>query len=108
MFAIRWEANQHGFAGAGRDDIAYILHLGTTGTPKGCDPAPQRDAVVADLDPIWTWRAGVVAVSFAAFDFSVWEIWGRCLRRAAGGGARCGGALAGGFARDVGAEQSLC
>jgi amino acid adenylation domain-containing protein len=67
---------------AGPDDPAYIIYTsGSTGRPKGV-VIPHRNVVslltatAEDLglgsDDVWTWFHS------AAFDFSVWEMWG-CL-----------------------------
>ncbi|WP_328691211.1 amino acid adenylation domain-containing protein [Streptomyces caniferus] len=67
---------------AGPDDPAYVIYTsGTTGRPKGVVVAHRNvlallDATAHDLDlgtgDVWTFFHS------AAFDFSVWEIWG-CL-----------------------------
>ena len=88
------------------DDIAYLIYTsGTTGVPKGVAVTHHNVTQLARSH----WHAdaaggtGVDAVSFVAFDFSVWEIWGALLRWwAAGGGARVGGALTGGLPRLAG------
>ncbi|MFE5481262.1 non-ribosomal peptide synthetase [Streptomyces sp. NPDC056527] len=69
-------------SGTGPDDPAYVIYTsGSTGRPKGV-VVPHRN--VSDLlsatgpdfglgpDDVWSWFHS------AAFDFSVWEIWG-CL-----------------------------
>ncbi|MGI5261100.1 amino acid adenylation domain-containing protein [Streptomyces angustmyceticus] len=67
---------------AGADDPAYVIYTsGTTGRPKGVVVAHRSvrallDATAPDMglgaDDVWTFFHS------AAFDFSVWEIWG-CL-----------------------------
>ena len=75
---------QHRIAGAGaRRHRLPDLHLGHHRCAQGGGGhPPQRDpAVGRRWMPAWRWRrAGVDAVSFLAFDFSVWEIWGALLR----------------------------
>ncbi|MFD9621952.1 non-ribosomal peptide synthetase [Streptomyces virginiae] len=67
-------------SGIGPDDGAYIIYTsGSTGRPKGVvvphrNVAALLDATAGDLGlgstDTWTWFHS------AAFDFSVWEIWG--------------------------------
>ena len=64
------------------DDIAYLIYTsGTTGVPKGVaithhNVTQLLESLDAGLQLAGT---GVDAVSFVAFDFSVWEIWGALL-----------------------------
>ena len=64
------------------DDIAYIIYTsGTTGVPKGVAVTHRNvTQLLESLDAgSGGGRAGVDAVSFLGFDFSVWEIWGALL-----------------------------
>ena len=64
------------------DDIAYIIYTsGTTGVPKGVAITHHNvTQLMESLDAGLPASRGVDAVSFVAFDFSVWEIWGALLR----------------------------
>ena len=80
------------------DDIAYLIYTsGTTGVPKGVAITHRNvTRLLAALDAELAGRAGVVAVSFVGVRrFGVGDL--RCAAAwgAAGGGARCGGALPG-------------
>ena len=65
------------------DDIAYLIYTsGTTGVPKGVAVTHHNVTQLLDVTgrrPGAGAGAGVDAVSFVAFDFSVWEIWGALL-----------------------------
>ena len=89
------------------DDIAYLIYTsGTTGAPKGvADHPPQRDPAVGGVDacrPAGAGRCGRSGIRMPSTS--------RCGRssaallrwRAAGGGARVGGALTGGLPRVAG------
>ena len=89
------------------DDIAYLIYTsGTTGVPKGVAVTQHNVTQLFDslqigveLVPGQVWSQ----CHSLAFDFSVWEIFGALLQwGAAGGGARGGGPLAGGFPRVAG------
>ncbi|MEV0253574.1 amino acid adenylation domain-containing protein [Streptomyces sp. NPDC050732] len=70
-------------AGAGADDLAYVIHTsGSTGLPKGVQVEHRnvvrlfdvtRDWFGFDETDVWT------LCHSAAFDFSVWEFWGALL-----------------------------
>jgi amino acid adenylation domain-containing protein len=80
--SLELEAAEPGGAVAGPDDPAYVIYTsGSTGRPKGV-VVPHRNVVsliaatreefgLCGAD-VWSWFHS------AAFDFSVWEIWG-CL-----------------------------
>ena len=64
------------------DDIAYLIYTsGTTGVPKGVAITHHNvTQLLESLDAgLARAGAGVDAVSFLCFDFSVWEIWGALL-----------------------------
>ena len=65
------------------DDIAYLIYTsGTTGVPKGVAVTHHNVTQLLDVTgcrPGAGAGTGVDAVSFLAFDFSVWEIWGALL-----------------------------
>ena len=64
------------------DDIAYLIYTsGTTGVPKGVAITHHNvTQLLESLDAgLAGAGAGVDAVSFLAFDVSVWEIWGALL-----------------------------
>ena len=95
------------------EDVAYLIYTsGTTGVPKGV--AVTHHNVTQLLESL---DAGLPTAgrcgrsgSSLAFDVSVWEIWGALVARwAAGGGARCGGALTGrSFTRCWSLSRSVC
>ena len=75
------------------DDIAYvILHLGTTGTPKGVAITQGNLSALMRSRPGGLAPGGVWTQCHSlAFDFSVWEIFGGAAAwRRVGGGARGG------------------
>ena len=65
------------------EDIAYLIYTsGTTGVPKGVAVTHHNVTQLFDVAgcrPGAGAGTGVDAVSFLAFDFSVWEIWGALL-----------------------------
>ena len=63
------------------DDIAYLIYTsGTTGVPKGVAVTHHNvTQLLESLDAGLPAAGGVDAVSFLAFDFSVWEIFGALL-----------------------------
>ncbi len=65
------------------EDLAYLIYTsGTTGIPKGVAISHHNltQLLASPWMPAWPGAgAGVDAVSFLCFDFSVWEIWGALL-----------------------------
>ena len=62
------------------DDIAYIIYTsGTTGVPKGVAVTHHNVTQLLESLDAGLPAAGVWTQCHSyAFDFSVWEIWGRC------------------------------